>query len=383
MPKFVISLSLSLVIAGIITYLSTYFKNLSDTNIPVATLFLVIILGLGITALLKIAKIIEETTSVLKDKIGLAGGLLQAIGTAFPDMIIGIVAAISAVNASTPEEKLKFAILAAAATFGSNLYNVGHAAFCVWRQNRANQLNKEVKMFIWFGEGMKPMSEHGVVPRLGEIDNALTLLTTLSVLTFLASILMVVIGKQLPGTFGFQGGDLYQLNAAAGVILILSALGVIWKFRKNTSHAHEEEDNEFQKINSIWSVVALIVSGVAIYFTAYSMVGAVEHFTEVAHFPIFIAGLLSGLIGCLGEIIVVHNFSVNPKGKIGDALVGVGMDNILTLIGASIVAIMGGVFLGGSEVIVIFCGVLFLNTLLILQIGKLKNHYVDEKHKTV
>ena len=383
MPKFVINLSLSLVIAGIITYLSTYFKNLEPINIPVAILFLVIILGLGITALLKIAKIIEETTSVLKDKICLAGGLLQAIGTAFPDMIIGIVAAISAVNATTPEEKLKFAILAAAATFGSNLYNVGHAAWCVWRQNRANDLNKEIKMFIWFGEDMKPMGEHDVVPRLGEIDNALTLLTTLSVLTFLASILMVVIGKQPPGTLGFEGGDLYQLNAAAGILLILSALGVIWKFRKNTSHAHEEEDNEFQKINSIWSFVALIVSGAAIYFTANAMVGAVEHFTEVAHFPIFIAGLLSGLIGCIGEIIVVHNFSVNPKGKIGDALVGVGMDNIMTLIGASIVAIMGGVFLGGSEVIVIFCGVLFLNTLLILQIGKLKNHYVDEKHKYV
>ena len=381
MPKFVINLSISLVIAGIITYLSQYFKNLEGANIPVAILFMVIILSLGIFALLKIAKIIEETTSVLKDKIGLAGGLLQAIGTAFPDMIIGIVAAISAVNATTPEEKLKFAILAAAATFGSNLYNVGHAAWCVWRQNRANELNKEIKMFIWFGEDMKPMGEHDVVPRLGEIDNALTLLTTLSVLTFLASILMVVIGKQPPGTFGFKGGDLYQLNAAAGVLLILSALGVIWKFRKNTSHAHDEEDNEFQKINSVWSTVALIVSGAAIYFTASAMVGAVEHFTEVAHFPIFIAGLLSGLIGCIGEIIVVHNFSVNPKGKIGDALVGVGMDNIMTLIGASIVAILGGVFLGGSEVIVIFCGVLFLNTLLILQIGKLKNHYVDEKHK--
>jgi Ca2+/Na+ antiporter len=381
MPKFVIKLSLSIIVAAIITFLSNYFKYSKDTSILISIGFLVVILGLGIFALLKIANIIEETTTVLKDKIGLAGGLLQAIGTALPDMIIGIVAAISAVNAVNEEEKLKFAILAAAATFGSNLYNVGHAAWCVWRQNRANDLNKEIKMFITFGEDIKPMDQHTAVPKLQEIDNATTLLTALTVLTFLASILMVVVGKQPMGKFGFEGGDLYQLNAAAGVLLILAALGTIWKFRKNTSHTHEEEDNEFQKINSIWSFVCLAISGVAIYFTANSMVGAVEHFTEVAHFPIFIAGLLAGLIGCIGEIIVVHNFSVNPKGKIGDALVGVGMDNIMTLIGASIVAIMGGIFLGGSEVIVIFCGVLFLNTILILQIGKLKNHYVDEKHK--
>jgi Ca2+/Na+ antiporter len=381
MPKFVTKLSLSIIVAAIITIISNYFKNSPDTNIPVAIGFLVVILGLGIFALLKIANIIEETTTVLKDKIGIAGGLLQAIGTAFPDMIIGIVAAISAVNATNDEDRLKFAILAAAATFGSNLYNVGHAAWCVWRQNRANELNKEIKMFLTFGEDIKPMDQHTAVPKLQEIENATTLLTALSVLTFLASILMVVIGKQPAGKFGFEGGDLYQLNAAAGVLLILAAVGTIWKFRKNTSHSHEEEDNEFQKINSIWSFVCLAISGVAIYFTANSMVGAVEHFTEVAHFPIFIAGLLAGLIGCLGEIIVVHNFSVNPRGKIGDALVGVGMDNIMTLIGASIVAIMGGIFLGGSEVIVIFCGVLFLNTILILQIGNLKNHYVDEKHK--
>jgi Ca2+/Na+ antiporter len=381
MPKFVIKLSLSIIVAAIITFLSNYFKYSKDTNLILSIVFLVVILGLGIFALLKIANIIEETTTVLKDKIGLAGGLLQAIGTALPDMIIGIVAAISAVNATKEEDKLKFAILAAAATFGSNLYNVGHAAWCVWRQNRANDLNKEIKMFITFGEDIKPMDQHTAVPKLQEIDNATTLLTALTVLTFLASILMVVVGKQPLGKFGFEGGDLYQLNAAAGVLLILAALGTIWKFRKNTSHAHDEEDNEFQKINSVWSFVCLGISGFAIFFTASAMVGAVEHFTEVAHFPIFVAGLLAGLIGCIGEIIVVHNFSVNPKGKIGDALVGVGMDNIMTLIGASIVAIMGGIFLGGSEVIVIFCGVLFLNTILILQIGRLKNHYVDEKHK--
>jgi len=79
---------------------------------------------------------------------------------------------------------------------------------------------------------------------------------------------------------------------------------------------------------------------------------------------------------CLGEIIVVHNFSVNPSGRIGDAIVGVAMDNIVTITGASIVAIMGGIFLGGSSIIMIFVLILCLNTVLIWQISDLKNFFL-------
>jgi len=79
---------------------------------------------------------------------------------------------------------------------------------------------------------------------------------------------------------------------------------------------------------------------------------------------------------CLGEIIVVHNFSVNPSGRIGDAIVGVAMYNIVTITGASIVAIMGGIFLGGSSLIMIFVLILCLNTVLIWQISDLKNFFL-------
>ena len=40
------------------------------------------------------AKIIESTTEVLSHRTRLAGGLLQSLGTAFPDMILGISAAL-------------------------------------------------------------------------------------------------------------------------------------------------------------------------------------------------------------------------------------------------------------------------------------------------
>jgi len=52
-----------------------------------------LIFGIGIGYVFRgTAKVIEETTDVLKDRTKLAGGLLQAFGTAFPDMVIGVVA---------------------------------------------------------------------------------------------------------------------------------------------------------------------------------------------------------------------------------------------------------------------------------------------------
>jgi len=49
------------------------------------------------------------------------------------------------------------------------------------------------------------------------------------------------------------------------------------------------------------------------------------------------------------------------------------MDNIVTTMGAAIVAIMGGIFLGSNSLILIFVIILTTNTLLIEQISKLKN----------
>jgi hypothetical protein len=55
------------------------------------------------------------------------------------------------------------------------------------------------------------------------------------------------------------------------------------------------------------------------------------------------------------------------------------MDNIVTTLGASIVAIIGGIFLGGKMLILIFITILAGNTLLIEQISRMKNSLAREK----
>jgi mannose/fructose/N-acetylgalactosamine-specific phosphotransferase system component IID len=75
-------------------------------------------------------------------------------------------------------------------------------------------------------------------------------------------------------------------------------------------------------------------------------------------------------------MLVIHNYTIHPKGRIGDALVGVAMDNIVTTLGASIVALMGGIFLGGNALILIFVIILTLNSVLLWQISRLKNFFI-------
>ena len=53
------------------------------------------------------------------------------------------------------------------------------------------------------------------------------------------------------------------------------------------------------------------------------------------------------------------------------------MDNIVTTLGASIVAIMGGIFLGSSALILIFVIILASNTILISQISRMKNSILE------
>jgi hypothetical protein len=45
--------------------------------------------------------------------------------------------------------------------------------------------------------------------------------------------------------------------------------------------------------------------------------------------------------------------------------------------GASIVAIIGGIFLGGSALILLFVLIITLNTILIWQISRLKNFFLN------
>ena len=345
-------------------------------------LSILVIFGVGIAYVFRgTANVIEETTDVLKDRTGLAGGFLQSFGTAFPDMVIGIMAALISLNVRNTDSvrAINLAIIAASATFGSNIYNIVHAVWCIYRQNLANLKHKTVLMFPYFNAGgsLKPIDSHHIKPSIREMDGAIRILTALTILTAFVAISMVLFGR-VDANVKQGTGDLYQLIFPLGVILFALCVGVLYYFRK--SHhpespikeiAMEEKYYDEQGTWRLWLDLAL--SGIAILFTAESMVIAMEVFSELTHLPFVVTGIMAGLIGCFGEMMVVHNFSVSPKGRIGDAIVGVAMDNIVTTLGASIVAMMGGIFLGGNSLILIFIIILTANTLLIEQISKLKN----------
>ncbi len=330
------------------------------------------------------AKVIEETTDVLKDRTKLAGGFLQAMGTAFPDMVIGVMAAIISLQVRDTDylRAVNLAIIAASTTFGSNVYNILHAVWCIYRQNLANARKKTVLMFPPFKAGgrLKPVKDHTIKPSVKEMDGAIRILTALTLLTAFVAISMVLFGR-VKDSANIYGGDLYQLVLPVGIALFLMAVGTLYVFRKSDRPESpvaeiREEERYYDKKSSVRIWADLLLAGVAILFAAESMVKSMETFSHLTHIPFVITGILAGLIGCMGEMIVVHNFSVNPKGRIGDAIVGVGMDNIVTIMGASIVAIMGGIFLGGNSLILIFVIILAANTLLIEQIARFKNYLV-------
>jgi len=353
-----------------------------EMNPAVRLIGTILILVIGAIFVLKgCADIIEETTDVLSKKTKLAGGFLQSIGTAFPDMALGIVAALVSLQLRQTNYPMavSFAIIAAATTFGSNIYNIAYSTWCIFRQNTANRLNQKIFMFPFLKKAgsVKPLTEHVVKPTLPELDVAIDVLTALTVITAIVAVSMVLFGRVINPPVG-TSGDLYQLIRPVGIFILLISVVIIYRFRKTrrtvgTSEEKIEEKKYYTDKPNLTIFIHLLFSGVAILFAAEAMVHAVQVFSEISHLPVVIAGVLAGVIGCLGEIIVIHNYSVNPNGRIADALVGVAMDNIVTTIGASIVAIMGGIFLGGNALILIFVIILTLNTVLIWQISRLKN----------
>jgi hypothetical protein len=373
---------LFLIAAGILKF-AVADQVLAKTDVWwIKALAIALILIVGLVFIFRgTANVIEETTDVLKDRTGLAGGFLQAFGTAFPDMIIGVVAAIVSLQVRDTDfvRAINLAIIAASATFGSNIYNIFHAVWCVYRQNLADLKSKTVLMFppFKFGGRLLPLKEHKNKPSTREMDAAIRVLTALTLLTAFVAICMVLFGRV--GDYSeLYAGDLYQLIRPVGIILFVLCAGVLFYFRKSERPespiediAEEERYYATKSTFRIW--VDLVLSGAAILLAAEGMVQSMEVFSELTHIPFVITGILAGIIGCMGEMMVVHNFSVNPKGRIGDAIVGVAMDNIITTLGASIVAIMGGIFLGGNSLILIFIIILTGNTLLIGQISRLKN----------
>ena len=366
-------------------YLQDFFEE--DNIFWVRTLTIILAIVLGIYVLKKIAEVIEETTEVLSERTSIASGLLQSLGTAFPDMVLGITSAIISLGLIKENYSLaiNFAIIAAATTFGSNIYNIGYACWCVFRQNLSNKKGLAVFMLPGIRKmGMvTPMKDHINQPSFREIDGSLDIMIVLTILTSVVALSMVFFG-QVKNSQLIVSGDLYQLIRPVGLMILALCIVAMYYFRK-TRRDHvlvmeiQKEKRYYEKKSTKVVIGYLLISGVAILFVAESMVRAVENFCSITGMPFVIAGVLAGLIGCIGEIIVIHNFTVNPKGRIGDALVGVSMDNIVTTMGACIVAVMGGIFLGGNSLIIIFILILTLNTILIWQISKMKNYFLKVK----
>lgn len=346
-------------------------------------MLIVMILVIGAGFVLKgMAEIVEETTGVLSKRTKLAGGMLQSFGTAFPDMALGVVAAIVSLRLVKTDYlgAVNFAIIAAATTFGSNIYNIGYAIWAIFRQNTANALKKQIKIIPFLNAGMvTPINDQKVKPNIKELNISIRILTVLTLLTAVVAGSMVIFGKIKSPPLGISG-DLYQLIKPAGIAIFLLCVLVMWSFRKN--HRPEEsleivrEEKYFEKQSMGVIFLYLFFAGVTILFAAEAMVNAISVLCVITGLPTVVAGVMAGLIGCLGEIITVHNFTVNPEGRLGDAVVGVAMDNVVTMMGASIVAMMGGIFLGGTALILIFVFILTLNTMLIEQISKLKDAYI-------
>ncbi len=335
----------------------------------------------------KSAQLIEETTEVLSERTSLAGGLLQSLGTAFPDMILGVVAAIVSLQlrSSDTARAIEYAIIAASTTFGSNIYNIAHACWCMYRQNKANKLGISLTMVPGVPKlgTVLPFKQHKSLPVVGELDSAIKILLSLTLLTSAVAVCMVLFGKTRISGFPIDE-DLYQLIQPIGVVILAIAGWILYHFRK--THRGESimeetalEQKYYRSQSNLVIFFHLLLAGIIILFTAESMVHAVQVLSEITGIPPVIAGALSGIIGCLGEILVIHNYTIHPHGRMGDALIGVGMDNIVTTAGAAIVAIMGGIFLGGSSLIVIFVLILAFNTLLLTMISQMKDYLYTQR----
>jgi uncharacterized membrane protein len=222
------------------------------------------------------------------------------------------------------------------------------------------------------------MSQHISLPAMEEIDISMDVLNALTLLTMIVAISMVIFGRIANPPAGITG-DLYQLIRPVGLIVLIFAIVIIFHFRKTRRKKSpvpeiKEEERYYEHKSGLTIWLHLLISGGAILLAAEAMVTAVETFSVITGLPFVISGVLTGVVGCLGEILVIHDYTTNPNGRIGDALVGIGMDNIVTIMAAAVVAIIGGIFLGGDALILIFVLILTLNSVLMWQISKLKNY---------
>lgn len=353
---------------------------LGSENVVQVWVVLIVLGVVGIYLIQQTAGVIEKTTGVLKDRTGLAGGLLQAVGTAFPDMVIGVVSAILSLQAAATDytRSINLAIIAASTTFGSNIYNILHAAWCVHRQNEADKHGKNLLMFpgIPWGGVVKPLKTHKIKPGVEEVNASMEIMVYLAVLTLMVAVGMVLFGKVEKGdALQMFPGDLFQLTRPIGIVVLVASLAIIYLFRRSHSNSEgENEENYYFGRSTVRIWLDLLFSGLVILLAAECLVESVSRFSELTGVPFVLTGIATALVGCLGEMIVIHNFSVNPKGRLADAITGVVMDNVVTIIGACLISIIGGIFLGSDALIIIFVVVLFSKILLLHEVAELKDN---------
>jgi Ca2+/Na+ antiporter len=223
---------------------------------------------------------------------------------------------------------------------------------------------------------LKPLSTHKLKPATIEINAAMEILVYLAFLTLVVASGMVLFGRVSDDTIlNLFNTDLYQLSKPIAAIVLILSIVIIYVFRK--AHAKEEKEGEenyyFHKSQlRIW--FDLLMSGFIILLAAESLVESIAKLSELTGIPYVATGIATALVGCLGEMIVIHNFSINPKGRLADALTGVAMDNVVTIIGASLIAILGGIFLGSDALIIIFVLVMFSKILLMHEVAELKDN---------
>ncbi len=361
---------------AVLTHFLTQYKHLVWISIA-----FVLQLLAGIYCIVKTAKTIGAVSQSLKYQTGIAAGVLQAIGTALPDMAIGILAAILSVREASGDyyRSIQYGMVAGSTTLGSNIYNILFASWCVWRQDKSDRVKREVLMFPLIKKWgrLTPLSQQELKPTLREISSSLTLLLILSAITALVAISVVFSGIIESSPELFQQ-DIYKFDKGMALFILMACLFLIYEFRKAQSSSNVKEKTNLEDTGNsvIRNWFFLLVATFILFISAYMVIEAITRISELTNIPIEVLGMATALVGCLGEMTVIYDFSIHQSGTIIDAITGVTMDNFFTIVGTCLIALIGGIYLGSSTAIIIFICIMLANTVLIVQTAKLKDEYL-------
>jgi len=150
------------------------------------------------------------------------------------------------------------------------------------------------------------MSQHQNLPKVKELDAAMSVLSGLSVLTAVVAISMVVFGKVAEVPQGMTG-DLYRLVRPMGGVILGLCGGLVWYFRKsergkNAVEKIAQEEKYYHRQPAVVMWGHLMVAGIAILLVAESMIRAVQVVAEISGIPLVVVGVLTGIIGCMEKL---------------------------------------------------------------------------------